>query len=270
MTDVTDGLRVDPGKSAHLNERDPDSYCGLKDKADAADRVSEWIERLSDLQNRLWAEAQRSVLIVLQGMDASGKDGTIRRVFSGVNPQGCRVVSFKAPTPIEKAHDFLWRVHQYLPARGEIGIFNRSHYEDVVAARVLGVIDDDTRKRRYDEIVAFEDMLRNEGTRLLKIFLHISRDEQRERLQERLDKPEKRWKFNPDDLSARERWDEYQHLYEEALSATSTKRAPWYVVPADHKWVRDVAVAQLLVKTLEKLDPQYPEPAEGVDSIEIP
>jgi PPK2 family polyphosphate:nucleotide phosphotransferase len=270
MTDLVGGLRVEPGEAARLAERDAGSRCGLDGKEEAAELVAQWIERLSELQNRLWAEAQRSVLIVLQGMDASGKDGTIRRVFTGVNPQGCRVVSFKAPTPIEQAHDFLWRVHQALPARGEIGIFNRSHYEDVVAARVLGVIDDATRKRRYDDIVTFEDMLRSEGTRLLKLFLHVSPAEQRERLQERLDKPEKRWKFNPDDLTARKHWDEYQELYEAAITATSTKRAPWYVVPADHKWVRDVVVAQLLVETLEKLDPQYPDPPEGLEGTHIP
>jgi PPK2 family polyphosphate:nucleotide phosphotransferase len=207
------------------------------------------------------------VLLILQGMDASGKDGTIRKVFTGVNPQGVRVVSFKAPSALELAHDFLWRVHHVVPQRGEIGIFNRSHYEDVVAARVIGAIDDATRKRRYDDIVAFERMLHHEGTTLVKVFLHISKEEQRERLEARLQNPDKRWKFNVDDLDTRKHWDEYQHLYEAAIEATSTKHAPWFVVPADRKWVRDVVIARLLVATLQDLDPQYPAPSEDLDDL---
>jgi PPK2 family polyphosphate:nucleotide phosphotransferase len=269
MSTVLSGLRVEPGKPARLRERDPSSRCGLADKDEGAATVAADVERLKELQDRLWAEAQRSVLLVLQGMDTAGKDGTIRRVFSGVNPQGCRVAAFKAPTPAEAAHDFLWRVHSQVPAHGEIGIFNRSHYEDVVAARVVGVIDDERRKRRYDDIRKFERLLVDEGTTLVKVFLHISRDEQRERLQARLDDPKKRWKFNPDDLDARAKWDENHELYEAALTETSTDEAPWYVVPANRKWVRDVVVARLLVDTLERLDPRYPQPREDLDDIHI-
>jgi PPK2 family polyphosphate:nucleotide phosphotransferase len=264
-----DELQVEPGHQAKLDERETASRWGLDDKDHAAAKMAADLERLRALQDRLWAEARRSLLLVLQGMDAAGKDGTIRHVFSGVNPQGCRVVAFKAPTPAEKAHDFLWRVHQVVPARGEIGIFNRSHYEDVVAARVIGAIDDAERKRRYDAINAFEELLHAEGSTVVKCFLHISRDEQRERLQARLDDPNKRWKFNPDDLHARKKWDEYEALYDDAISATSTKHAPWYVVPGDHKWVRNAVIAQLLVDTLERLDPRYPKPVDDIDQVRI-
>jgi PPK2 family polyphosphate:nucleotide phosphotransferase len=260
---------VEPGERARLAERAPSDRCGLVDKEDGAARVARDVDALLGLQHRLWAESRRSLLLVLQGMDASGKDGTIRRVFSGVNPQGCRVVSFKAPTAVEAAHDFLWRIHQVVPSHGEIGIFNRSHYEDVVAARVLGIIDDAKRKRRYDDIKTFERTLSDESTVVVKVFLHISADEQRKRLQARLEDPKKRWKFNPDDLDARAHWDDYHELYDDALTKTSTKLAPWYVVPADHKWVRDVVVARLLVSTLEQLDPQYPKPPAGLDQVHI-
>jgi PPK2 family polyphosphate:nucleotide phosphotransferase len=258
---VLDGLRVDPGDRAHLDDRDPSSRCGLKARPDGVRLVESDLALLSDLHDRLWAEASRSLLLVLQALDAGGKDGTIRHVFSGVNPQGCRVVAFKAPTPTELAHDFLWRVHQAVPARGEFGIFNRSHYEDVVAARVIGAIDDRERKRRYKRINAFEEHLTESGTTIVKCFLHISADEQRERLQARLDDPDKRWKFNPSDLEARAQWDRYQELYDDAMSATSTKSAPWYVIPANHKWVRNAVISRLLVHTLDRLDPQYPEAA---------
>jgi PPK2 family polyphosphate:nucleotide phosphotransferase len=262
-----DALRVGAGDAPRLADRDPASTCGLPDKDRAREMLDADIDELRDLQRRLWAEARRSVLLVLQGMDASGKDGTIRKVFTGVNPQGVRVVSFKAPSTLERAHDFLWRVHQVMPQRGEIGIFNRSHYEDVVAAQVIGVIDDKVRTRRYEHIAAFERMLHDEGTTMVKVFLHISKDEQRERLEARLQDPNKRWKFNVDDIDTRKHWDEYQHLYEEALAATSTKHAPWYVVPANRKWVRDVVVARLLVAVLRDLDPQYPAPSEDLDDL---
>ena len=202
---------------------------------------------LDDLHDRLWAEARRSVVLVLQGMDASGKDGTIRRVLTGLNPQGCAVVNFKAPTTVDLAHDYLWRIHAATPARGILGVWNRSHYEDVVTARIIGAIDDDQCRRRFRHIREFERMLPDEGITMVKVFLHISKDEQRARLQARIDDPEKNWKFRRSDLDTRAQWDEYQERYEAAISATSTSWAPWYVVPADHKWVRDVAVATLLV-----------------------
>ncbi len=209
------------------------------------------------------------MLLVLQGLDAAGKDGTIRRVFTGLNPQGCDVESFKVPTATEAAHDFLWRIHTALPARGDIGIFNRSHYEDVVAAQVVGLIDDRQRKRRYEHINAFEHMLCDEGTAVVKVFLHVGKDEQRARLQARLDDPEKRWKFEPADLDTRAQWDEYMRLYDAAITATSTDWAPWYVVPADHKWVSGVAAATILVDELEALDPKIPKPKMDLDGIVI-
>lgn len=261
-------LRVAPGEDAALARRPTDDRLGF-DRAGAQRRLAELVERLATLQNRLWAERRRSVLLVLQGMDTSGKDGTIRRVFTGLNPQGCRVVSFKAPSTLELDHDFLWRIHLALPRRGEIGIFNRSHYEDVVTARAIGVIDDRARRRRFAHVRDFERMLADEGTSLVKVFLHLGRDEQRERLAARLADPEKRWKFRVEDLEARQRWDEYLRLYEEALTATSTPHAPWYVVPADHKWVSGVAVAHLLVRTLEDLDPRIPAADPGLEGVEV-
>ena len=207
--------------------------------------------------------------MVLQGMDASGKDGTIRRVFTGVNPQGCDVTAFKAPSHDELAHDYLWRVHARCPRRGEIGIWNRSHYEDIVTVHVRGLIDDERRDRRIRHVRHFEELLHDEGTTVLKLFLHISHDEQRRRLQRRLDDPEKRWKFDPSDLEARDQWDAYQEEYERAITGTSTPHAPWYVVPADHKWVRDVAVARLLVATLRDLRPEIPPPLPSLDGISV-
>lgn len=221
------------------------------------------------LQNRLWAEHRRALLLVLQGLDASGKDGTIRRVFTGLNPQGCRVVSFKAPTYTELDHDYLWRVHSVLPARGEIGIFNRSHYEDLVTAAVLGVIDGKQRERRFEHVRAFEQMLADEGTTMVKVFLNIGKDEQRQRLESRLSDPEKRWKFRRDDLETRKRFDEYVHHYDEAIEHTSTRWAPWYVVPADRKWASAIAVASLLVETLEEMHPEIPPPAEDLDGLDV-
>jgi PPK2 family polyphosphate:nucleotide phosphotransferase len=253
-------LQVPSGKAPRLDRRDPGDRLGLTDKASAREQRNAVLDELEDLHGRLWAEAKRSVLLVLQGVDTSGKDGVIRRVLTGVNPQGCSVTSFKAPTTLELEHDYLWRVHNACPARGRLGVFNRSHYEDVVAARVLGVIDDRRCRRRYRHLRDFEQMLTDEGTTLIKVFLHISREEQRQRLQARLDDPTKRWKFKVEDLEAREQWDAYQSCYEDAISATSTDAAPWWVVPGDRKWVRDVAVATLLLETFRRLDPQFPPP----------
>jgi PPK2 family polyphosphate:nucleotide phosphotransferase len=262
-------LVVVPGKRANLRARDPGDRLGMAEKSTGGQRLEALTEQLAELQNRLWAESTRSVLLVLQGMDASGKDGAIRRVFSGVNPQGCRVVSFKVPNDEERAHDYLWRVHRACPPRGDIGIFNRSHYEDVVATRVPPVIDDATAALRYRHIREFERMLIDEGTAVIKVFLHLSNDEQRKRLQARLDDPAKNWKFQKADVDARAHWDEFQRVYEEALTETSTDWAPWYVAPADHKWVRDVAIAGLLVEVLDQLDPQVPPPEPGLDGIVV-
>jgi PPK2 family polyphosphate:nucleotide phosphotransferase len=227
------------------------------------------VQRLSVLHNRLFAEASHSVLLILQGMDASGKDGTIRQVFTGVNPQGCRVVSFREPTTSELAHDYLWRVHSVCPARGEIVIFNRSQYEDVVAVRARDLVAEHVWRRRYEHIRAFERLLADEGTTVIKVFLHVSQEEQRRRLQERLEDPEKRWKFNPGDLEDRRRWSDFIEAYEDAIRETSTDWAPWYVVPANHNWTRNLAVGQILVDALERLDPQLPEADPDLDRIEI-
>ena len=262
-------LRVESGSAPRLDRRDPDLRLGASGKQEGLERLSALVERLSVLHNRLLAEASRSLLLILQGMDASGKDGTIRNVLTGVNPQGCRVVSFREPTTTELAHDYLWRVHAVCPARGEIAIFNRSQYEDVVAVRVRGLVAERVWRPRYEHIRAFERLLSDEGTTVIKVFLHVSPEEQRRRLQERLDDPEKRWKFRPGDLDDRDRWSEFAEAYEDAIRETSTDWAPWYVVPANHNWARNLAVAQILVDALERLDPQLPEASPDIGRIEI-
>ena len=268
--DLLQQLRVEPGSAPRLDKRDPDVRIGAPSKQEGLERLREQVERLGALQMKLAAEATRAVLVVLQGMDASGKDGTIRHVFTGVNPQGCRVVSFDVPTKNELAHDYLWRVHAQCPARGEIAIFNRSHYEDVVAVRVRGLVPKRVWKRRYEHIRGFERMLTDEGTTVLKIFLQVSRDEQGRRLQERLDDPEKRWKFRAGDLDDRKLWDDYTAAYEDAIRETSTEWAPWFVVPADHNWVRNLAVGEILVDALDRLHLQLPKPDPGLDGVEVP
>jgi PPK2 family polyphosphate:nucleotide phosphotransferase len=253
-------LLVDSGGPANLSKRKTDDRLRLENKPAGQRQLAELIEQLSLLHNRLYAEATRSLLLVLQGLDASGKDGTIRSVLTGVNPQGCRIVSFREPSANELAHDYVWRVHLACPERGEIAIFNRSHYEDVVAARVRGLVPNPVWKRRPRHIREFERLLIDEGTTVVKVFLHVSRDGQGRRLHERLVDPEKAWKFRQSDLDDRARWDDYMRAYEEVLSETSTRWAPWYVVPADHNWVRNVAVARILVETLKRIDPRLPPP----------
>lgn len=262
-------VRVDAGTSPALAKRDTRETLGLKDKEHASRRLDEVRQHLATLQQRLYAEARHSVLLVLQGLDASGKDGVISAVFEGLNPQGCRVESFKAPTATELAHDYLWRIHAALPRRGEIGIFNRSHYEDVVAVRVLELAPEQVWKRRPHHIVEWERMLVDEGTTIVKVFLNVSREEQRVRLQERIDDPEKRWKFRKADLDVRARFDEYLGAYDELIAATSTDHAPWYVVPADRNWVKATAVAELLVHALEAIDPQLPAPEPGIEGMRV-
>ncbi len=253
--------RVEPGHRVDLVQLDPASTegaPGAKEETEAA--IPALVEELSGLQDRLWAEATRSVLVVLQAMDAAGKDGTIKHVFRGVNPQGTRVSSFKQPTALELAHDFLWRVHQAAPRAGEIAIFNRSHYEDVLVTRVHGLVSEATWKARYELINSFEALLAHGGTTVIKLFLHISKAEQEKRFEARLNEPDKRWKFQPGDLAEREHWDAYQAAYADALHATSTHDAPWYVVPANHKWYRNWVVSRILIDTLHGIDPQYPKP----------
>jgi PPK2 family polyphosphate:nucleotide phosphotransferase len=255
---MLDALIVKPGSAAALEQRDPRDTLGLPEKKHAAEELEALLEELGSLQERLYAEGKRSVLVVLQGLDASGKDGTIRHVFTGVNPQGCRVTSFKAPTPVELAHDFLWRVHAECPARGMIGIFNRSHYEDVVTVGVLGLAPEEVWRRRPERIIEFERLLADEGTTVLKCFLHVSAEEQQQRFAELFSDPPKRWKFNPKDEETAHRFAAYTTAYEQALTETSTEHAPWYVIPADRNWVRNHAVATVLVEALRRLDPKYP------------
>jgi PPK2 family polyphosphate:nucleotide phosphotransferase len=261
-------LRVRPGEAAGLSERSCDDTLGLDRKA-AIERLDELRARIDELQYLLYAEATRSVLLVLQGLDASGKDGVIRRVFEGVNPQGVRVTSFQAPVGQELRHDYLWRIHAALPPRGTIGVFNRSHYEDLVTVRVLGLAPEQVWSRRAGHLRDFERMLADEGTTLVKVFLHVSKDRQRSRLQERIDDPKKRWKFSPSDLSVRKRFDDFTAAYEDAIGETSTEWAPWHVVPADHNWVKAYATAALVCAALERIDPQLPAAAEGLDGLRV-
>jgi PPK2 family polyphosphate:nucleotide phosphotransferase len=225
--------------------------------------------RLETLQELLYAEGRHKLLVVLQAMDTAGKDSTIRHVFQGVDPLGVQVASFKAPTPYELARDYLWRVHHHVPGAGEIAIFNRSHYEDVLITRVNGWIDAAECKRRYRQINDFEKMLAETGTTILKFYLHISKDEQKKRLEERRDTPEKQWKFQPGDLAVRAKWDDYMEAYEAALSATSTAHAPWHVIPANNKLARNLMVSSLLIETLDNLKMRYPESAPGVADTKI-
>ncbi len=260
---------VKAGRKLSLRGYDPDDTGDYKKsdqgKAKAKAETAKLIARLDGLQERLYANATRSVLIVLQGMDTSGKDGTIKSVMSGVNPQGCKVVGFKGPSKDELAHDFLWRVHREVPPKGYIGIFNRSHYEDVLITRVHGWVSDKVVKRRFDQIKEFEELLTENGTAILKLFLHISKDEQKERLEARIADPEKRWKWNSGDLEERKLWEDYLKAFEDVISATSTDCAPWYIVPANRKWYRNLVVAERIVNVLEDMKLKTPPAPEGVD-----
>ena len=234
------------------------------DKVKTQEATAKLVERLGELQELLYAEHKHKILIILQGMDTSGKDGAIRKVLRETSPQGINVVSFKKPTETELDHDYLWRVHSQVPGRGELVVFNRSHYEDVLVVRVHSIVPKSVWKKRYEQINAFERMLADEGTSILKFFLHISREEQRERLQARLDDPTKRWKFQHGDLEERKFWNDYMRAYEEVLEKTSTSWAPWHIVPADRKVMRDFVVAREIVKAMEKLKMKYPDPPDVV------
>ena len=256
--------RIAPDSKVKLSKWDADADAIIgKEKSDARERLDEHRERLETLQELLYAEGRHKLLIVLQAMDTAGKDSTIRHVFQGVDPLGVNVACFKAPTAAELAHDFLWRVHPHVPGAGEISIFNRSHYEDVLITRVNGWIDAAECKRRYRQINDFERMLAETGTTILKFYLHISRDEQKKRLEERRDTPHKQWKFQPGDLAVRAQWDDYMGAYEAALSATSTTHAPWHVIPANSKLARNLMVSSLLIEALENLNMRYPDPVPG-------
>ncbi len=262
--------RVTPGSEPDLRALDPADTAEFGgSKKDGRKLATELNDRLEVLQEVLYAQGRHKVLIVLQAMDTGGKDGTIRHVFDGTNPQGVTVASFKKPTSEELAHDYLWRVHAQTPQRGQITIFNRSHYEDVLVVRVHDLVPPEVWEKRYEHINGFEKLLADEGTTILKFFLHISKEEQKERLQARLDVPEKNWKFAAGDLEERKLWDDYVDVYQEALRRTSTEWAPWYVVPADRKWYRNMVISQLLVDKLESLDMRYPDPEPGLESIVI-
>ncbi len=265
-----DRYRVKPNEKIKLEKLDPadrSAYEGDKEKAQ--EDLAKLNDKLEELQELLYAEHKHRVLIVLQAMDTGGKDGVIRRVFDGVNPQGVRVASFKVPTAEELDHDYLWRVHKMTPGKGEIVIFNRSHYEDVLVVRVHGLVPEKVWKKRYDHINEFERLLANEGTTILKFFLHIDKDEQKQRLQARLDEPDKHWKFSLGDLEERKLWNQYMAAYEDVLNKTSTPWAPWYVIPANRKWYRDLVISTILVNTLKKLDMKYPEPKDDLSNVVI-
>ena len=267
---MIDRYRVSPGKRIRLKDFDPDDTSPIEGgKKEGEQIVDKLGERLDELQDVLYAAHGKKLLIVLQGMDTSGKDGTIRRVFHSVDPLGIRVASFKAPTAEELDHDFLWRIHRQVPGKGEIAIFNRSHYEDVLVVRVHELVPAKVWRARFEQINAFEEMLAATGTVIVKFFLHISIDEQKKRLQKRLDDPAKRWKFNSGDLAERKLWDKYMAAYEDVLNKTSTDYAPWYVVPANAKWFRNVIVSQVLVDTLERLDLEYPPAEKDLDGVTV-
>lgn len=245
------------GKTLHPNRKEAEkTFRALRDE------LVYW-------QQRLYAEGKQKLLIVLQAMDAGGKDGTIRRVFKGVNPQGVKVHSFKAPSSEELAHDFLWRVHQHVPAKGMIGVFNRSHYEDVLVVRVEDIAPESVWRPRYTHINNFERLLADEGTRILKFYLHISKEEQRERIQERVDRPEKNWKFSYEDLAKRKQWDDYAVAYEEMLNTCTTAHAPWHIIPANQKWYRNLAITQVIVDALKEMNPQYPSPEGDLTGVVV-
>jgi PPK2 family polyphosphate:nucleotide phosphotransferase len=255
----TKKLIVDPGSRVKLSKIDPDETFGYEDDERTGGKLAKTLKRLDDLQYLLYAENKRALLIVLQAMDAAGKDGTIRHVMSGVNPQGCQVTAFKTPSDHELAHDFLWRTHLAVPPRGSIGIFNRSHYEDVLIVRVHKLVPKQIWKPRYEEINAFEKLLAENRVEILKFYLHISKDEQKKRINQRLADPKKNWKLSKADFAERKYWDDYMEAYEDALSRCSTRYAPWFIIPANHKWFRNLAVSSIIVEAMERLDMQFPK-----------
>ncbi len=262
--------RIEPGTEVDLSSWDPADHAMAPDGKEAARKtIKQLNRRLTELQELMYAQGKHKVLMVLQAMDTGGKDGAIRKVFRGVNPQGVKVTGFKKPTGLELAHDYLWRVHAHTPARGEIAVFNRSHYEDVLVVRVHDLVPPEVWSRRYEHINAFEKLLADEGTTILKFYLHISKQDQKERLQARIDEPDKNWKFAKGDLAERALWDNYMEAFEAVLSRTSTDHAPWFIVPANAKWYRDLVILEVLVETLEHLQMRYPEPEEGLQDIII-
>lgn len=260
-----DQYHVSPDQKVNLHDYET-YYDGEIEKKDGKAQLKEYGKTLRDLQELLFAENKQRILIVLQGIDTSGKDSTIRHVFGDVNPQGTKVVNFKVPSKKELDHDYLWRVHPHTPGKGEIVIFNRSHYEDVLVVRVHDLVPESVWQKRYHHINEFERLLADEGTVILKFFLHISKQEQAERFLARLDRPHKRWKFNPDDLKERDHWEDYTAAFEDMLSKTSMPWAPWYVIPSDRKWYRNMTIASIIVDKLNSLNMQFPSEVENIDS----
>jgi PPK2 family polyphosphate:nucleotide phosphotransferase len=260
---------VKPGTKVDLTRLATDGTGDFAAKEEVQAAAAKNLERLQELQDVLYAQAGHALLVVLQAMDAAGKDGVIRHVFSGINPQGCSVTSFKVPSTLELAHDYLWRIHNAVPAKGMIGIFNRSHYESVLVERVKNLVPKRVWSRRFDHINAFEKMLSDEGITIIKFFLHVSKKQQKRRLEERLKDPRKNWKFNPQDLAERDRWKQYMRAYEDVLQNCSMAHAPWYVVPADHKWFRNWVVSDTIVRTLRTLDLRYPPPVKGIERYKV-
>jgi PPK2 family polyphosphate:nucleotide phosphotransferase len=267
--EFTKELIVKAGKKVHLSKYDPDDTFGWHKDKKAKASVEKAMATLDKRQYLLYAEHKRALLIVLQALDAGGKDGTIQHVMSGVNPQGCQVTSFKVPSPEEAAHDFLWRVHKAVPAHGYIGIFNRSHYEDVLIVRVHKLVPKDVWSKRYDQINEFESMLAANGVKILKFFLHISREEQKKRFLQRIDDPDRRWKISEADFEERKFWDEYVGAYEDALTKCSMEDAPWFIIPANKKWFRNLAVSHIIAETLEDMHMKYPKPTIDISKIEF-
>ncbi|MGH9733137.1 MAG: polyphosphate kinase 2 family protein [Candidatus Acidiferrales bacterium] len=269
MTKFTKQLIVKPGEKVRLSKYDPEDTLGWHKGHKMESGLETAIRRIDNLQYRFSAERKHALLIVLQGLDTAGKDGTIRHVMSGMNPQGCKVTSFKVPTTDEAAHDFLWRIHKSVPERGDIGIFNRSHYEDVLVVRVHKLVPKDVWSKRYDQINEFESILAANGTRILKFFLHISKDEQKQRLLQRIDDPERNWKLSEADFHERKFWDDYTAAYEHALTKCSTKDAPWFIIPANKKWFRNLAVSHIIAETLEDMDPKFPPPTVDISKLKF-
>lgn len=264
---MNQAVTVAPGKRIRLADFDSADTGGIDDRQKAKRETDAHIQAIDKLAYRMYGEDRRALLLVLQGMDCAGKDGTIRKVMSGINPQCCEVTSFKTPTAEELEHDFLWRIHRAIPRAGNVGIFNRSHYEDVIVVRVEKLFPKSVWKTRFETINAFEKLLTEGYVKLVKVFLHISKDEQRKRLQERLDDPTMRWKFRLGDLDVRKKWDLYQAAYDDALTKCNTAHAPWHIVPADHKWYRNLLVSRILHKTLKDMDPQFPPADKALDGI---
>jgi PPK2 family polyphosphate:nucleotide phosphotransferase len=260
---------IEPGKRVRLSDIPADDTGKYESREDAEKDLAQDLERMFELQNRLYAENRRSVLVILQGMDAAGKDGTVSHVFRGLNPQGVQVAVFGAPSTEELRHDYLWRIHRAVPRHGNIGIFNRSHYEDVLAVRVRALVPKSIWSHRFEQINDFERMLSETGTTILKFYLHVSKDEQHKRLADRLKDPSKNWKFAPSDLEDRALWKDYRQAYEDVLEKCSTEWAPWFVVPADHKWYRNLVVARIIVKTLADMAPKIPRPKIDVSKVEL-